>query len=350
MPNNPVKPLIVGLEGLTLTAAEKDYIRTHQPYGFVLFQRNCESPDQVKALCDSLHDLSDVEAPLPVLIDQEGGRVARLKPPHWREAPPAGLFADIAEYNLAVAARLAYLNARLMAAELHALGITVDCAPVADLLIPGCHDIVGDRAYGEHPVQVAYLARQVAEGLLDGGVLPVVKHIPGHGRALCDSHESLPVVEATLEEMESSDFVPFWDLADVPFAMTAHITYTALDKDNPATLSSKVVQYIREVIGFSGVLMTDDVSMKALSGDIGQTATASLKAGCELVLHCNGQMGEMQTIGKALEPVDGVARERLEAVWNALPLYHDEEEMEELQEEYAALFNEATGDKAAMVG
>lgn len=345
-----MKPFITGLKGLELSAEEITFIREHQPYGFILFARNCESPQQVKALCNALREVSGQGERLPILIDQEGGRVARLKPPHWRKAPPAGIFADIAGYDMALARRLVYLNARLLAAELAALGITVDCAPVADIPADGSHDIIGDRAFGEQPGQVAILAREMAEGLLDGGVLPVLKHIPGHGRALADSHEELPVVDTPLEELERTDFIPFWDLADLPFAMTAHIRYTALDTELPATLSPKVIRYIRETLGFHGILMSDDVSMKALSGDMGELSRQILAAGCDLVLHCNGEMAEMQAVAAALEPVEGVASERLTAVWDALPLYADKRVDEDIAEEYAALFNEATGDNVAAVG
>ncbi len=344
------KPFITGLSGTELTAEEVAFIRQHRPYGFILFARNCETPKQVKALCAQLREIIGKHEHLPILIDQEGGRVARLKPPYWRAAPPAGIYADIAAHDVALARRLTYLGARLIAADLAALGITVDCAPVADLPVVGSHDIIGDRAYGESPMQVATLAREMAEGLLDGGVLPVLKHIPGHGRATSDSHEELPIVEASLEELERSDFVPFWDMADLPFAMTAHIRYMALDDALPATLSTKVIKYIREVIGFSGVLMSDDMSMKALSGNLGDLSKQALAAGCELILHCNGKMEEMLSIAEALTPAEGVAYERLQAVWDALPVYGEQEELDGIEEEYAALFNEATGDKVAAVG
>lgn len=349
MPADFIKPFIVGLAGTEVAPAEKAFIEEHRPYGFILFARNCAAPAQVSALCARLRDIAGEEK-LPILIDQEGGRVARLKPPHWRASPPAGIYADIAAYDMVQAKRLTYLNARLIAAELAALGITVDCAPVADIPTSGSHDIIGNRAYGDEPGQVCILAREMAEGLLDGGILPVLKHIPGHGRATADSHAELPSVDAPLEELERTDFVPFWDLADLPFAMTAHIRYAALDAELPVTLSAKAIQYIREVIGFTGVLMSDDVSMKALSGDLGELARASLAAGCELVLHCNGEMAEMQAVAAALSPVEGVAKERLASVWNALPLYHEGDSLEEIEEEYAALFNEATGDKVAAVG
>lgn len=347
-----MKPFITGLKGVTISAEERAFIREHRPYGFILFARNCESPPQVKALCAALREADGERDRLPILIDQEGGRVARLKPPHWRDAPPAGIFAEIALYHLARARRLTYLNARLIAAELRALGITVDCAPVADIPAPGSHDIIGDRAYGALPGQVAMLARDMAQGLLDGGVLPVLKHIPGHGRALADSHAELPVVDAELAELERSDFIPFMNLADLPFAMTAHIRFTALDAALPVTLSPKALRYIRETLGFRGILMSDDLAMKALSGDMGELSRRTLAAGCDLALHCNGDMEEMIAVAEALKPAEDAAIERLTAVWDALPLAAAGmgETETEIAEEYAALFHETTGDSAAFAG
>ncbi len=294
-------PWIIGLEGEVLTTDEKTLIRDCPPAGFILFQRNCSTPEQVKALVASLHEAMGTQH-LLVLIDQEGGRVARLKPPHWRKAPPAGLFAAIAKGDMNRAKQLVYLNARMLAAELRELGITVDCAPLADIPVAGSHDIIGDRAYGENAVQVTALATEMARGLMEGCILPVLKHIPGHGRATSDSHEELPTVTASLSELEASDFIPFKELSHLPLGMTAHIRYTALDADRPATLSPTVIRYIREKIGFTGLLMSDDLSMKALSGDLGTLAIDTLRAGCDLVLHCNGKMHEMRQIAKALPP------------------------------------------------
>lgn len=294
-------PWIIGLAGETLTTEEKALLKDCPPAGFILFQRNCANPEQVKALIHSLREAMGTQE-LLVLIDQEGGRVARLKPPYWREAPPAGLFAAIARENSDLAKQLVYLNARLLAAELRELGITVDCAPLADIPVSGSHDIIGDRAYGNEPAQVTALATEMARGLMEGGVLPVLKHIPGHGRATADSHEELPTVTASLEELEKSDFIPFRELHHLPLGMTAHIRYTALDAERPATLSPTVIRYIREKIGFTGLLMSDDLSMKALSGEMGQLAIDTLRAGCDLVLHCNGKMEEMRAIAKALPP------------------------------------------------
>jgi beta-N-acetylhexosaminidase len=336
-----VKPLIVGLEGTTLTGEERRFIGDEQPLGFILFQRNCETPEQVTALTRALREETGRER-LYILIDQEGGRVARLRPPHWRDAPACGIFAGIAASNAARACRLTYLNAQLIASELAALGITVDCAPVADLPAPGSHSIIGDRAYGDTPEQVALLAREMAEGLRAGGVLPVLKHIPGHGRAHADSHEELPVVDAPLAELEASDFLPFRALADLPFAMTAHIRYTALDPELPATLSPTVLRYIRERIGFRGLLMSDDVSMKALSGDLGALSRQILAAGCDIVLHCNGTMEEMRRIAAALEPVSAPMSARLDSAWSALPATPDPATFAALSADYDALLARAT--------
>ncbi|MCK5793035.1 MAG: beta-N-acetylhexosaminidase [Ketobacter sp.] len=303
------KAVIFGWEGLTPANDELAFFSEHQPWGFIIFARNIESPEQVRhsitLLQEALHDPL-----LPVLIDQEGGRVARLGPPHWRKPPAAKVFADLAAKNAETAAQATFLNARLMAEELRSLGITVDCAPVADIPVPGSHDIIGDRAYGTEPQQVIQLAKATADGLLEGGVLPIIKHIPGHGRALVDSHEDLPVVDAKLETLEASDFVPFKQLAHLPAAMTAHIRFTALDEKDPVTLSPAGIRYIREQIGFDGLLMSDDVSMKALQGEMDELTAKILHAGCDMVLHCNGKMEEMRPIAEVATLLEGKALER----------------------------------------
>lgn len=291
-------PVIFGVKGKTLSEGERAFFRDVSPFGFILFTRNIEDKTQVKALCDEMRALTG-RADTPILIDQEGGRVARLKPPHWRPCPPAKIFADMCVNDASIAARAAYLNARLIAAELMEIGVDVDCAPMLDILFPEAHDIVGDRAFGETTEQIIALGKAMAEGLKDGGVMPVIKHIPGHGRAMVDSHESLPIVRTSHAELSASDFVPFKALNDIPWAMTAHITYTAID-DKPATLSPKTISVIRNEIGFNGLLLTDDVSMKALAGDFADRTANSLKAGCDIVLHCNGEPQEMEAIAKAL--------------------------------------------------
>lgn len=293
--------LITDCQGATLTTEETAFFQQTQPFGFILFQRHCESPDQVRALVSQLQDCVEHEA--PIFIDQEGGRVARLSPPHWESYPPAGSFAALARQNAAAAERACYLNARLIADALCDVHISANCAPLADLCWPGAHDIIGDRAFGSGPQEVIRLARAQAQGLMDGGILPVVKHLPGHGRALADSHASLPVVDAALDELSQTDFQPFQALADLPFGMTAHICYPAIDAKRPATLSPLVNQVIREQIGFRGLLMSDDVSMKALQGDFTALARQTLVAGCDLVLHCNGTLEERKAVASGCEPL-----------------------------------------------
>ena len=295
---------IFGCVGLTLSAAECDFFRAVNPLGFILFQRNCADPDQVRALVAALRDCVGTDD-APVLIDQEGGRVARLKPPHWRNYPAAG--------TLAGAPREAtFLATRLIADDLSRLGITVDCAPVLDLAVAGADPIIGDRAYGATPSIVADYGRAACEGLLAGGVLPVIKHIPGHGRATVDSHKALPVVTAAAPELVESDFTPFRALHDMPWAMTAHIVYQALDPDHPATLSRRLIdETIRASIGFDGVLISDDLSMAALPGTLAERAKDALKAGCDVVLHCNGDPVEMTAIAGSVGPLTPAAHRRL---------------------------------------
>lgn len=310
--------VIYGLSGTTLTPDEKDFFRDANPYGFILFARNCASPEQVKALTASLKELAGRDR-LPILIDQEGGRVARLKPPHWPQFPAAKAFADLARQQLASATNACYLNARLMAEELSVLGVTVDCAPVADLPVEGAHDVIGDRAFGHEPQQVAALARAQARGLMDSGIVPVLKHIPGHGRAKADSHEAMPVVEAKIELLRKTDFAPFKMLADLPMAMTAHVLYSALDNKRIATLSPLIIKLIRDEIGFKGLLMSDDLSMKAMQGDFTRRTKDALAAGCDVVLHCNGDMKEMRAVAEGAPPLAGASLVRAESAMNLPP-------------------------------
>jgi beta-N-acetylhexosaminidase len=302
-----LKALILGCAGPDLDPAERDFFRAANPAGFILFQRNCVEPAQVRALVAGLKDA--VGRPdAPVLIDQEGGRVQRLKPPHWRGAPSAS---KIAELPAAQAERAAWLNARLIAADLDALDIAVDCMPVLDLPVPGAHEVIGSRALGTEPTQAIRLGRAVMQGLEAGGVLPVIKHLPGHGRATVDSHEHCPVVGTPEDALLERDVAPFQALADAPFAMTAHVVYTAWDPQRPATLSSKVIaEIIRGRIGFAGALISDDLSMKALGGDLVDRALGALAAGCDLALHCNGKLDEMTALAEAVGPLDetGAAR------------------------------------------
>ena len=303
------RAVILGCAGPALAAEERRFLADADPWGFILFARNVEAPDQLARLTAELRAAVGREA--PILIDQEGGRVARLRGPAWREWLPA---LDECRRQPGLAGRVAAmrLRYRLIAAELRAVGIDVDCAPVLDLARAETHAIVRDRAYGDDPAEVAAVGRAVAEGLLAGGVLPVMKHVPGHGRATLDSHLGLPRVDADTGEL-AGDFAPFRALADLPMAMTAHIVFAALDGAAPATQSPAVVRLIREEIGFDGLLMTDDLSMKALSGDFGARAARSLAAGCDVVLHCNGDREEMAAVVAATPRLAGRSAERAEA-------------------------------------
>ncbi len=304
---------ICGCEGLALAAAERDLFRARPPWGLILFKRNCVDPEQVRTLIGDFREIVG-RADAPVLIDQEGGRVQRLGPPNWRAYPPAALFGGLYEDDPAAAVDLARLGARLIGTDLAELGITVDCLPLADLRFAETHKVIGDRAYAAVPETVAELARAVVDGLLTAGVLPVVKHIPGHGRATADSHLELPVVDTPRAELEETDFRAFAALADLPLAMTAHVVYRAIDPDRPATTSPIVIgDIVRRHIGFDGALMTDDLSMKALRGTIAERAAASVAAGCDLVLHCNGDLAEMQEVAASVPVLDGRAAERAEA-------------------------------------
>jgi beta-N-acetylhexosaminidase len=308
LPDDLPRAVVLGCSGESLSAFERDFFRAADPVGFILFSRNCRSPDQVRDLVIGLREcVGRVEA--PVLIDQEGGRVARLKPPHWRLYPAAARFASLPDPLAETAARL---GARLIADDLKRLGITVDCLPVLDVPVEGADPVIGNRAYGEDPDRVARLGRAVCQGLLDGAVLPVIKHIPGHGRARVDSHLACPLVETALDELSHTDFAPFRTLATMPWAMTAHIIYRAIDAAGPATLSRRVIaEIIRGQIGFAGVLISDDLSMRALGGSLGERARRALAAGCDLALHCNGAPGEMEEIVAAAEPISKCTAKRL---------------------------------------
>ncbi|HEY3798334.1 MAG TPA: beta-N-acetylhexosaminidase [Caulobacteraceae bacterium] len=301
---------IFGCAGPRLTADEAAFFREVRPWGFILFKRNIETPDQVRTLTAALREtVGDPAA--PVLVDQEGGRVQRLGPPHWRRYPPGRAYTELADPLQR--REMARLGGRLIAHDLAALGVNVDCAPVLDVPVAGAHDIIGDRAYGATPEEVATLGRAAAEGLIAGGVLPVIKHIPGHGRAQSDSHEALPVVVASRAALEAADFAPFRVNSDMPMAMSAHVVFTAIDPAAPATQSAKVVRLIRRELGFDGLLMTDDLSMKALKGDFAGRARAALDAGCDVVLHCNGGMAEMTAVAAGARPLAGAAARRAKA-------------------------------------
>ncbi|MSO69887.1 MAG: beta-N-acetylhexosaminidase [Alphaproteobacteria bacterium] len=307
------RAVIFGCQGPRLLDQERAFFWAARPSGFILFKRNCDSPEQVRDLVAALCEAADAADAL-ILIDQEGGRVARLGPPHWRRPPAGAVFDRLAGRDLELAERAIYLNARLMAAEMVALGINVDCYPPLDLGLPSASTVIGDRALGADPSQIAALGRAACNGLLDGGVLPVIKHIPGHGRAQADSHVALPIVTTPRDELERTDFAPFRALADMPIGMTAHIKFDALDPKWPATLSRNVIeQVIRRTIGFDGLLLCDDISMQALSGTRGECANAALEAGCDVVLHCNGVASEMEEIARMTPPLNDAALRRLNA-------------------------------------
>ncbi|MDO9474800.1 MAG: beta-N-acetylhexosaminidase [Caulobacter sp.] len=304
---------ILGCQGLTLTKAEIAFFREVRPWGFILFRRNIDTPGQVRALTAALRETLD-DPRAPILIDQEGGRVQRLGPPHWPKYPPGRAYGDLPTNDPLVRREITRLGARLMAHDLLELGVNVDCLPVLDVPSPDGHEIIGDRAYGLDVETVATLGRAAAEGLIAGGVLPVIKHIPGHGRAMADSHMELPVVGASYEELDARDFAPFRVLSDMPMAMTAHVVYTAIDAKRPSTTSKTVIREVtRGAIGFDGLLMTDDLSMKALKGGFKARARAALAAGCDVVLHCNGDMDEMKAVAEGCRKLKGHARRRADA-------------------------------------
>ena len=295
---------ILGCAGPVLLSEEAAFFRASQPWGFILFARNVEDPVQLRALTRDLREAVGWQA--PILIDQEGGRVQRMRAPHWREYLPALDQMDRASDPL----RAQYLRNRLIAAELHEVGIDVNCAPLADLVEPETHRVLRNRLYGDDVDTVVAAARACVEGLMDGGVLPVLKHLPGYGRGSVDSHLSLPRVTAPLEELVTRDFAPFRALSDIAMGMTAHIVIEALDEDRPATVSPVVTDYIRTDIGFSGLLMSDDISMEALSGDVDTRAERSIAAGCDLVLHCNGKLDEMEAVVAAVGDMIPAALDR----------------------------------------
>ena len=290
------RAFITGISGLELSADERAFIRAERPWGFILFKRNIETPAQVASLVGELRVLVG-NPDAPVLIDQEGGRVQRLGPPHWPVYPPGAVFGALYDIDPQLGFKAARLSSRLIAADLIDLGITVDCLPLADVPIAGADAVIGNRAYGTEPGKVAAIARAVTDGLEQGGVLPVLKHIPGHGRATADSHFRLPTVDTPRDELNRTDFAAFQPLADLPMAMTAQVVFSALDPVHPATTSATIIQQvIRGVIGFQGLLMSDDVSMNALAGSIAERTRAIVNAGCDMVLHCNGKLDEMRDV------------------------------------------------------
>ncbi len=307
------KAFITGIAGITLTAAERGFIAAEQPWGFILFKRNVETPAKVISLVGELRKaVGRPEA--PVLIDQEGGRVQRLAPPHWPVYPAGAVFGRLYDIDSALGLKAARLSARLIADDLGQLGITVDCLPLADVPVAGADAVIGDRAYGTDPAKVAAIARAVTEGLEEGGILPVLKHIPGHGRATADTHFRLPTVDTDKNELERTDFAAFRPLSDLPMAMTAHVVFSAFDAAHPATTSATMIaQVIRGVIGFQGLLMSDDVSMNALAGSVAERTRAIVAAGCDMVLHCNGKLDEMREVAQNTPQLSGPAKVRADA-------------------------------------
>jgi beta-N-acetylhexosaminidase len=304
------RAFITGVSGTELGAEEREFIRATRPWGFILFKRNIATPPQVIQLIRELREA--IEAPdAPILIDQEGGRVQRLGPPHWPVYPPGATFGALYDIDPALGLSAARLSARLIAADLFELGVTVDCLPLADVPVAGADAVIGNRAYGTEPAKVAAIAWAVTEGLEQGGILPVLKHIPGHGRATADTHFRLPVVDTAKTELERTDFAAFRPLAELPMAMTAHIVFSALDPAHPATTSATIIgQVIRGLIGFQGLLMSDDVSMNALAGSIAERTRAIFTAGCDMVLHCNGKLDEMREVARETPELSGKALQR----------------------------------------
>ena len=313
-----VRAVIFGCDGHVLTADEIAFFRAVQPWGFILFGRNCGSPEQVKALTASMREVLEREN-APILIDQEGGRVQRLRGQHWRPRPAAADFGAVSRQNPRAARDLAYDNARIMGSELYDLGINVDCTPCVDVPVEGAHGIIGDRAFANDPWVVAGLGQSVIDGMMDSGVLPIIKHLPGHGRARADSHMELPVVDSSREELERTDFTPFRALARAHLGMTAHVVFSAIDPQAPATTSKKVIdEVVRGFIGFDGLLMTDDLTMRALKGSLAERVKASIAAGCDMILHCTRHMEEMREIAEATPVLSGRAMERAERALAAL--------------------------------
>lgn len=303
-----VKPVILDCSGEAMTAGERAVFKELKPYGFILFARNCRTPAQLRQLTDDMKEVTD-RADVPILIDQEGGRVCRLNPDHWRKPPSGEQLRDLYLKDKDTGLDAARVNGRLMAEELRPLGITVNCTPVVDLRFPGADQVIGDRSFGDDVDIVVRLAAATCEGLLSGGILPVIKHVPGHGRARVDSHIALPGVDTPLDILRKTDFAPFRALSHMPLMMTAHIVYSDIDAENPATLSEKLItRVVRGEIGFEGLLISDDVTMKALNAKAVQNARRALEAGCDLVLHCNASLEERRQL---LEDMDDMGAAKL---------------------------------------
>jgi len=307
-----MRAFITGLAGASLTTAERHFVQEAAPFGLILFKRNVTTPDALRRLVDEFRAAVGRQA--PVLVDQEGGRVQRLGPPHWPTYPPGAAYGAVFDRDPDAGRRAARLGGRLIANDLAQLGIDVDCAPVADVPAADADPVIGDRAYGADPAKVATLAGAFAAGLMQGGLLPVLKHLPGHGRAMADSHQRLPVVTADRTTLDVTDFAAFRPLAGLPLGMTAHVVFTAVDPVAPATTSANIVKHvIRDSIGFTGLLMSDDISMNALSGSLSERTRAAIAAGCDVVLHCNGELSEMVEVAAEAPALAGDAARRAEA-------------------------------------
>jgi len=301
---------ISGCAGTSLSDDERAFFAETRPCGLILFARNCQSVSQLRTITEDFRDAVESDAAL-VLIDQEGGRVQRLRPPQWCQMPPARVYGDLYLHDPEGARAAAFAGGRLIAAELREAGITVNCTPVLDVPEAGSHDIIGDRAFSFDPGVVSNLGRAVVEGTLAGGVLPVIKHIPGHGRAMADSHLSLPRIDASAEELIEVDFRPFMALCHAPLAMTAHVLLTAFDEERPASTSPVIMgEVIRELIGLTGLVMSDDIGMQALGGPFAERAAAVIDAGCDVALHCSGELAEMREVASAVPPLEGESAER----------------------------------------
>jgi beta-N-acetylhexosaminidase len=337
-----LKAFISGCASTSLSAVEREFFAKNRPCGLIVFARNCESPDQLRALVASFRDAVESDDVL-ILIDQEGGRVQRLRPPHWRNMPPARCYGVMYETDPKLGRQAAFAGARLIAQELAALGIDVNCTPVLDVPEKGAHEIIGDRAYSTDPDVVAALGRAVMEGTLAGGVLPVIKHVPGHGRAKADSHLALPRIDVAERELRAIDFRPFQALRDAPLAMTAHVLLPCYDERRPASVSPVIMgEVIRGLIGLEGLVMSDDIGMKALGGPFAERAGAVIAAGCDVALHCSGDFAEMVDTASAVPPLDGIAAERFA---RALSFLHAPAPFDEA--EAMALVTEAAGTRVA---
>lgn len=337
-----LKAFISSCASAKLSGAERRFFAKARPCGLILFARNCETPEQLRALVASFKDAVESDEAL-VLIDQEGGRVQRLRPPHWRNMPPASCYGALYETDPEAAKKAAFAGARLIAQELYDCGITVDCTPVLDVPHKGAHDIIGDRALSTDPEVVIALGRAVMEGCLAGGVLPVIKHVPGHGRARADSHLALPRIDAPATELEAVDFHPFQALRDAPLAMTAHVLLPAFDAKRPSSVSPVIMgKVIRDFIGLTGLVMSDDIGMKALGGPFADRARSVIAAGCDVALHCSGELAEMREVEGAVPKLEGLAAERFA---RARSFFHEPQPFD--VEQSIALVTEAAGMRVA---